>query len=242
MGFAFALSSSVALGSAKPYADCVNAAYSEARFEPLLNKLSLKEISNIPFAQLADSTRATPAERRIILALFAERDRCWKSSEAYVQTWTPETAQLVRDGLATIRTIGLDLYGGKTTFGEANTRLQSLAAEVIAKTVKIQAERDAQKAAQSAETKQKQAATDLLAAQQRTRDIDRQIAQQEVENARVEAKRLAREQEWANAALLVGQSFQQIGARPQSMYAPPPTGLHCTSQVVNNQTIWTNCN
>lgn len=202
VGIAFVATAALISGMAKsvaeesappadPFVTCIQELANDPQFDGLAKKLSIHDLSNIPFSMLADNTLATPQERKDLLAWFDKRDQCWKDSEPLHQKqWPPDIFHLAQEGGAALHNIGLDLYNRKITFGEANKRLQDFAVDASARLAvmikRYQDEIAAQKEAAAQQERQTQENNARLSAQQRANEEAQYAQQQAIKQQRMQ--------------------------------------------------------
>jgi hypothetical protein len=208
--------------AAQDYLSCVGVLSRDPRYAEITAKLPLRDFNTISFSMLADDSRPTPEERKEIAAWFDGRDQCWKESEAVLQSqWPPELFQLSNEGSAGMKAIGIALYKGKLTFGEANKQIEQLGNSIKARIIPIvkqyQADAAAQKAVEAQQAAQRQEAADRRGAQQQAY-ADAQASQAELQR----------------------QQRAQLFLNYLRANQPPPLQLHQLPQMP--QTRMTNCN
>jgi hypothetical protein len=204
------------------FIDCIRFVASDPEYQDISSKLPLKDIAAISFSMLADQTRPTPKQREEIAAYFDERDRCWVNSSERAH-FRPELLQLTEESASGLKSIGVDLYNRKVTFGQANKLIADLRDSLIARgnviLAQYKAADDAQEAAANAAAER-----EALGREQQRQASARLAAQQEA-NASAEAYReqMLRQQR--------AQAFMNLmqATRPPPAPSPP-------------QTTTTNCN
>jgi hypothetical protein len=152
-----------------PSAQCAKDQTANPEFSLLVDKLPVGDIRNITFGMLANDSIPTTEERNAIAAYFAANEQCAKLGESYRQAnYPPEINNQLLAAMTAINLVGVDLYKGRITYGEANKRLAAVRDDLGSKmTVIIQqykkdiAERQTQTAAlkSQAESQRLQAAS-----------------------------------------------------------------------------------
>jgi len=133
---------------------------------------------------LADETRPNPKERKEIGDWFDRREECVKAGEALHQAqWPPELYQLAQEGSSGFKSIGVDLYNGKITFGEANKQIEQFGNSIKERMIPIIKQYQAEIAAQKAAVQQQPA---------------NEYAQEQTTAAQAQAARLQRAQMFLN--------------------------------------------
>lgn len=162
---------------------CVRVLARDPQYAEISTKLPLQDLNTISFGMLADQSRPTPQERKEIANWFDERDQCWKSNEPAIQTqWPPELFQLSNEANAGIKAIGVELYNGKITYGQANKQIEQLGNSIKARIIPIVKQYQADIATQK-EAADAQRAAENRAIQQRADAAELRFAQQQTEAA-----------------------------------------------------------
>lgn len=141
----------------------------------------------ISFAMLANDTVPTSLERTEIAALFQANEDCGKVGESFRQAnYPPEVNSELMVTLTANDLVGVDLYKGRISYGEANKRLASIRDDLISKmTTTVQQYKK--------ELAEQQARTAAAQAQARDRAFQASIQEQQAE-AQQEAQRQQRAQ------------------------------------------------
>ncbi len=117
-----------------PSAQCSKDLATKPEFSLLVDKLPVGDARNITFAMLASDAIPTTEERNAIAALFAANEQCGKLGESYRLTnYPPEINSQLLATMTAINLVGVDLYKGKITYGEANKRLAAIRDDTISK-------------------------------------------------------------------------------------------------------------
>lgn len=209
----------VVANAAQDLLTCMRTLARDPQYAEISAKLPLQDMNTISFSMLADQSLPTTKERKEITGWFDERDQCWKTQEATLQSqWPPELFQLSNEGSAGIKSIGVELYNGKITFGEANSRIQQLGNSIKARIIPIVKQYQADIAAQKAAADQRE--------QERKHDSERRIAQQQAygnEQANeAEVLRQRRAQMFLNYMNAAQQQQQENIRRQMQTLAPQP--------------------
>jgi hypothetical protein len=129
---------SIAQSVQDPSVQCVLDLASKPEFSHISDKLPVGDIRKITFAMLANDAVPTVAERNEIAAWFAAKEECGKLGESFRQThYPPEVISQVETSITTLNLIGVDLYKGKITYGEANKRLAAARDDLMSKLTTI---------------------------------------------------------------------------------------------------------
>jgi hypothetical protein len=191
---------------------CMRTLARDPQYAEISAKLPLQDMNTITFSMLADQSRPTLKERKEITGWFDERDQCWKTQEAALQSqWPPELFQLSNEGSAGIKSIGVELYNGKITFGEANKQIEQLGNTIKARMIPIIKQYQAEIAAQKADAESKREAAAQVAAREQTQ----YEAQIRSDAAQDQAVRLQRAQVFMNYIQAQQQQLRnQVTPRP----------------------------
>jgi hypothetical protein len=114
-----------------PSAQCVLDLATRSDFSHISDRLPVGD-NDMTFAMLASEAVPTVAERSEIATWFAAKEECGKLGETYRQThYPPEVNSQLEVSLTAISLIGVDLYKGKITYGEANKRLAAARDDLV---------------------------------------------------------------------------------------------------------------
>jgi hypothetical protein len=152
--------SQAAVSAAQDLVTCVRTLSRDPEFADISAKLPLQDMNTISFSMLADQSRPTAQERKEIASWFDARENCWKASEPTLRAlWPPEIVQISNEGSASLKVIGVELYNGRLTYGEANKQIEDLGNSIKGRIIPVvrqyQADAAAQKAAEEQQTAQR---------------------------------------------------------------------------------------
>jgi hypothetical protein len=174
-------------------------------FSQLSGKLPVGDIRDITFAMLASDAKPTIEERNEIAALFAAKEQCGKLGESFRQAhYPPEVNNQLDASITAFKLIGVDLYKGEISYGEANKRMATVRDDLVSKlAIIVQAYKK--------EMEAQRAQTAALQAQAQNRALQASIQQQQA-SAEQDAQRQRRNQMILN--------YLQAN-RPYQLPAPP---------------------
>jgi hypothetical protein len=205
-----------------PSAQCIMDLPNKPEYSLIRDKVPLGDPRNITFAMLASDAVPTVTERKEIAAAFAAREECGKLGESFRQThYPPEVNSLIQTSLTTVDLIGVDLYKGKITYGDANKRWAAARDDLTFKLTTI-----VQAYKKEIEAQQVKAA-ELAAQRAQAANQERQAAAQAAaqEEAQQEAQRQQRTQMILN---YLRANRVQIAPPPQ-LQVPQGTTTNCTT-------------
>jgi hypothetical protein len=209
--------SQAAVSAAQDLVTCVRTLSRDPEYAEISTKLPLQDMNTVSFSMLADQSRPTVQERKEIASWFDARENCWKTSEPTLRAlWPPEIVQISNEGSASLKAIGVELYNGKLTYGEANKEIEDLGNSIKARIIPIVKQFQADAAAQQAAEKQQTA--------QRTEAAERQSAQQQAyADAQANQAQALRQQ---RAQLFL--NFMRAN-QPSPVQLPPPPRSYITN-------------
>jgi hypothetical protein len=138
---AFLLAASGATFAAQevdPSAQCSIDLATKSEFSHLADKLPLGDGDAPTFAMLANDNVPTAQEREEIAAWFAGREACKQVGASFRQSHYPlEVNNQLDITLTAINEIGVELYKGRITYGEANRRITAQYQDLMVKATAI---------------------------------------------------------------------------------------------------------
>ena len=201
-----------------PSAQCSIDLTSKPEFADIRDKLPIGDLREITFAMLANDALPSARERDGIAAWFAGREECRKVGESFRQAnYPPEVNNQLTVSLTAFNEIGVDLYKGRISYGEANKRFGAARDELVTKI------------------------TDIV--QQYKKEIAAAQAQAAAQQSQAESQRLQaasqESQAAAQAEALRQQRMQMIlnYTRANRIQLPPPPNLQIRQPVTSNCVI-----
>ena len=129
---------SVAQTVQDPSAQCSKDLATQPQFSELRGKIPLADSRDITFAMLANDALPTKPERDAIAAWFSGLEQCKSVGESFRQAnYPPEVNDQLIASITALNEIGVDLYKGRISFGEADKRIANVRDQLTAKVTEI---------------------------------------------------------------------------------------------------------
>jgi hypothetical protein len=117
-----------------PSAQCTTDLAKKPDFAHVVDKLPLGGGREITFAMLANDAVPTVQERGEIGAFFTAWEECGKLGESFRQAhYPPEVNNQLAVSLTAMKEIGVDLYKGRVSYGDANRRFATVRDGLVTK-------------------------------------------------------------------------------------------------------------
>ena len=215
---AAASGASFAVPEVDPSAQCSIDLATKPEFSHLADKLPLGDGNAPSFAMLANDAVPTAQERNEIAAWFAGREACKQVGESFRQShYPPEINSQLDITLTAINEIGVELYKGKITYGEANKRIAAQYQDLMVKATAI-----------IQQYKREIEASRTEAAQAQAQDQDKKL---QAANQQSQAAAQAEEQRRQRLQMIFNylQSNRVQIAPPPQLQVRPGVSTNCTT-------------
>lgn len=161
----------------------------DASLAPLRSKMVLYRQPTTPTELLVNEAKPTGADKKLMLKLMDLADEAYVKQLEAVRSGMPSAVQQIFEtGMAEVKATRLDLYKGKMTFGDANTKV----ADLLNKTNKEMLA-EASRFAKSKIDARKQQLEATDEAERNALRLEHQRKMQQVQQEQVQAQQQARE-------------------------------------------------